>query len=187
MLELAEPGDRVGILAENIPEYVECYYGVPAAGMALTFLNYRLHPKEWVWILNNAEARVLIVEQKYLEQIEPLLGEIATLQHVIVIGDDGAEPGRLSELRRRRRSRGGRRTATRRRRGLDRVVALHQRDDGVPEGRDAHPPQPHRRRCWHRSSSTSRSPTSATWWRSRCATSPDTPCRSRTCAAAGSC
>ena len=61
MLELAEPGDRVGILAENIPEYVECYYGVPAAGMALTFLNYRLHPKEWVWILNNAEARVLIV------------------------------------------------------------------------------------------------------------------------------
>ena len=61
MLELAEPGDRVGILAENIPEYVECYYGVPAAGMALTFLNYRLHPKEWAWILNNAEASVLIV------------------------------------------------------------------------------------------------------------------------------
>ena len=23
------PGDRVAILSENIPEYVECYYGVP--------------------------------------------------------------------------------------------------------------------------------------------------------------
>ena len=68
MLELAEPGDRVGILAENLPEYVECYYGVPAAGMALTFLNYRLHPKEWAWILNNAEASVLHRRrQKYLE------------------------------------------------------------------------------------------------------------------------
>ena len=47
MAQLAEPGDRIAILAENLPEYVECYYGVPAAGMALTFLNYRLHPKEW--------------------------------------------------------------------------------------------------------------------------------------------
>ena len=144
MLELAEPGDRVGILAENIPEYVECYYGVPAAGMALTFLNYRLHPKEWVWILNNAEARVLIVEQKYLEHIEPLLGDIATMQHVIVIDRDTGRVRPLSELRRRRRGGDGRRTTTRRRRGLDRVAALHEWDDGVPQGRDAHPPQPHR-------------------------------------------
>ena len=47
---------------------------MPAAGMALTFLNYRLNPKEWAWILNNAEARVLLVDQgKYLEKIEPVL------------------------------------------------------------------------------------------------------------------
>ncbi|MGD9995887.1 MAG: class I adenylate-forming enzyme family protein [Ilumatobacteraceae bacterium] len=89
MRQIARPGDRIGILAENLPEYVECYYGVPAAGMALTFLNYRLHPKEWTWILNNAEASVLLVQEKYLEQIEPHLPEIASLQHVIVIGGDG--------------------------------------------------------------------------------------------------
>ena len=56
MLQLASPGDRIAILAQNVVEYVECYYGVPAAGMALTFLNYRLHPKEWAWILADAEA-----------------------------------------------------------------------------------------------------------------------------------
>ena len=39
MSALCEPGDRVAILAENIPEYVECYYGVPDAGLALNFLN----------------------------------------------------------------------------------------------------------------------------------------------------
>ena len=91
MRQLAKTGDRIGILAENLPEYVECYYGVPGAGMALTFLNYRLHPKEWTWILNNAEASVLLVQAKFLEQIEPFLGEIPTLQHVIVIGGDGAD------------------------------------------------------------------------------------------------
>ena len=87
MLELATPGDRIGVLAENLPEYVEMYYGVPAAGMALTFLNYRLHPKEWAWILNNAEARVLVVQEKFVEQIEPLLETIPSIEHVVVIGD----------------------------------------------------------------------------------------------------
>ena len=86
MLGLASPGDRVAILAENLPEYVECYYGVPSAGMALNFLNYRLHPKEWAWILNNAEARVLIVQEKYLDQIEASCGDIPSVEHVVVIG-----------------------------------------------------------------------------------------------------
>ena len=89
MRELASPEDNIAILAENLPAYVECYYGVPAAGMALTFLNYRLHPKEWTWILANADASVLLVQAKFLDQIEPLLADEAPcVRHVIVI-DDG--------------------------------------------------------------------------------------------------
>ena len=87
MLQLARPGDRIAVLAENIPEYVEMYYGVPSAGMALTFLNYRLHPKEWAWILNNAEATVLVIQAKFVEQVEPLLATMPTVQHVVVIGE----------------------------------------------------------------------------------------------------
>ena len=87
------PGDRIAILAENIAEYVECYYGVPAAGMALTFLNYRLHPKEWAWILDNAERVVLLVERDFLEQIEPVLAEVpvdpARHRRSAASGDDG--------------------------------------------------------------------------------------------------
>jgi acyl-CoA synthetase (AMP-forming)/AMP-acid ligase II len=94
LLGLAAPGDRVAILAQNVAEFVECYYGVPAAGMALTFLNYRLHPKEWAWILGNAEARVLVVEQTFLEQIRPELAAVPTIEHVVVVGGDadGAIP-----------------------------------------------------------------------------------------------
>ena len=89
LLGVAGKGDRIGILAENVPEYVEAYYGVPAAGMALTFLNYRLNPKEWAYILNNAEARVLLVDREYVEKIEPVLSDIASIEHVIVIGGSG--------------------------------------------------------------------------------------------------
>ncbi|MEP1124759.1 MAG: long-chain-fatty-acid--CoA ligase [Ilumatobacter sp.] len=87
MLQLADVGDRVAVLAENLPEYVEMYYGVPDAGMALTFLNYRLHPKEWAWIMSNAEARILVVQPKFLEHLEPFLESVPTLEHVVVIGD----------------------------------------------------------------------------------------------------
>ncbi|HEU4842089.1 MAG TPA: long-chain-fatty-acid--CoA ligase [Ilumatobacteraceae bacterium] len=85
---VAAPGDRIAILAENIPEYVVCYYGVPTAGMALTFLNYRLHPREWVWILNNAGATGLVVQAAFYDALAPHLGELATTPHVWIVPDD---------------------------------------------------------------------------------------------------
>jgi len=91
MSDFGQQGDVIAILAENLPEFVECYYGVPDAGMALNFLNYRLHPKEWAWIMNNAEAKVLVIQEKYLEAIEPELKDIASLKHVIVIGKGSAQ------------------------------------------------------------------------------------------------
>ena len=44
LLGIAAPGDRVAILSQNRPEFVDAYFGVPMAGMGLTFLNYRLNP-----------------------------------------------------------------------------------------------------------------------------------------------
>jgi acyl-CoA synthetase (AMP-forming)/AMP-acid ligase II len=89
MSGLCGPGDRVGILAQNVPEYVEALYGVPSAGLVLTLLNYRLNPKEWAWILANAEARAILVEEAYLTDLEPVLADVPTLEHVVVIGDPG--------------------------------------------------------------------------------------------------
>jgi acyl-CoA synthetase (AMP-forming)/AMP-acid ligase II len=89
MSGLCRPGDRVGILAQNVPEYVEALYGVPSAGLVLTLLNYRLNPKEWAWILANAEARAIVVEQGYLAELERVLADVPSLEHVIVIGDPG--------------------------------------------------------------------------------------------------
>jgi acyl-CoA synthetase (AMP-forming)/AMP-acid ligase II len=91
---LASPGDRVALLGENSMPYLECYYGVPSAGTALTMLNYRLHPKEWVWVLNDSESRVLVADRAYAEQILDLRSELPFLEHVVVVGDP--LPGALS-------------------------------------------------------------------------------------------
>jgi acyl-CoA synthetase (AMP-forming)/AMP-acid ligase II len=86
--QVGAPGDRVAILAENCPEYLECCYGVPAAGMVLTFLNYRLAPREMAYILNDAEATVIITEPSYLPTVEGIRAEIPFIREVILIGDE---------------------------------------------------------------------------------------------------
>jgi long-chain acyl-CoA synthetase len=53
------PGDRVGIFAKNVPDYLTCFYAIWHAGAAAVPINAKLHPKEAAWILSDAEARTL--------------------------------------------------------------------------------------------------------------------------------
>src|ERR1700678_3869819 len=86
LLEVARPGERVAILAENLPEFIDAYYGVPLAGMGLTFLNYRLHPREIEKILLNSGAEVLITEPQYHDRLREI-DATAKLRQVLVTGD----------------------------------------------------------------------------------------------------
>src|SRR5579871_450592 len=86
LTQVTQPGDRVAILAENCPEYVECYYGVPGAALALTLLNYRLSGRELAYIIGNAAPRILVVEPKYLPTIRQIRAEIPSVETVLLIG-----------------------------------------------------------------------------------------------------
>lgn len=88
---VAQPGDRVAILSENCPEYADCYYGVPGAGMALTMLNYRLTGRELAYIIGNAEARILVVERKYLDTIRSIRAEIPSVERILLIDGDAPD------------------------------------------------------------------------------------------------
>jgi long-chain acyl-CoA synthetase len=50
------PGDRIGIFAKNVPDYLTCFYAIWRAGAVAVPVNAKLHPKEAAWILANAEA-----------------------------------------------------------------------------------------------------------------------------------
>lgn len=87
----ARHGDRVAILAENCAEYVDAYYGVPAAGMALAILNYRLNPTEIAALVSHAEASVILIQEKYLKRMLAVKNEMPSLTTWVVIGGGGAE------------------------------------------------------------------------------------------------
>ncbi|MCU1501615.1 MAG: acyl-CoA synthetase (AMP-forming)/AMP-acid ligase [Ilumatobacteraceae bacterium] len=101
MAQLGAPRDRVAILSQNTVEYVDAYYGVPAAGMALVFLNYRLNPHELAWIIDNSQATILLVEHQFLQSMLDVRADFPTVKHIVVIGgpatgDDGTRSDLLA-------------------------------------------------------------------------------------------
>ncbi len=50
-------GDRVGIFAKNVPDYLTCFYAIWHVGAVAVPVNGKLHAREAEWILGNAGAK----------------------------------------------------------------------------------------------------------------------------------
>jgi fatty-acyl-CoA synthase len=61
-----QPGDRVATLMWNHYAHLEAYFAIPVIGGVLHTLNLRLHPDELAYIINDAEDRVLILDDVLL-------------------------------------------------------------------------------------------------------------------------
>jgi len=80
-------GDRIAVMSENRPEYIELFFGVWAAGMVVAPVNAKLHAREAVQILEDSEAAVVFVSPKLAGGLEQALeGSAASNCSRIVIG-----------------------------------------------------------------------------------------------------
>jgi len=84
----ARPGDRVAVLADNSPEYLECLYGLPQAGLAATLVNQRLTGPEIEGILADAEPAILVVGANHEERVAGL--DLPSVRQRLVLGEGGA-------------------------------------------------------------------------------------------------
>ena len=80
-------GDRVAILAPNVPAMLESHFGVPLAGAALVTINTRLSSEEIAYILNHSGARMLFVDSELGELVTPIRHRAEHLEKVINIVD----------------------------------------------------------------------------------------------------
>ncbi|MEX3008835.1 class I adenylate-forming enzyme family protein [Hoeflea sp. TYP-13] len=67
------PGDRVAIFAGNSVNYLEALYGIWHAGAVAVPINAKLHPAEAAWIVQDADARVLFADNKYVADLSQRL------------------------------------------------------------------------------------------------------------------
>ena len=82
-------GDRVAILSLNRPDYLVLLYACARLGAMLVPLNWRLAIAEQSFILSNAAAKVLVLEQAFAA-ILPALAE--SLPETSIIGLDFTPP-----------------------------------------------------------------------------------------------
>ncbi len=80
-----QKGDRIAFLQVNCNQCVETYFAVTKAGGIYLPLNFRAKEKELAYMLNTAEAKVLIAGERYLPLIQSIRPELKYLQHVISI------------------------------------------------------------------------------------------------------
>jgi acyl-CoA synthetase (AMP-forming)/AMP-acid ligase II len=78
-------GERIALVSENRPEYVELMFSAWAAEAAIVPINYKLHDKEVSQILEDAEVALVFVSEKLL----PTLPRTASAYpgRIVVIGE----------------------------------------------------------------------------------------------------
>src|SRR5258708_15612662 len=82
-----KPGDRVATLAWNNNRHLELYHAVPCMGAVLHTLNLRLFPQPLEFIVNDAEDKVLFVDQSLIPLVKPLMGKIPSVERIVVRAD----------------------------------------------------------------------------------------------------
>jgi long-chain acyl-CoA synthetase len=86
-------GDVVASIGQNTFRHLECWVGIPAAGMVLNDLNYRLAVPELEFIINDCSARAIVADGAYLELTRQLKQRCPSLKYLIYAGKEPAPGG----------------------------------------------------------------------------------------------
>ncbi len=80
-------GDRVAILAPNIPPMLEAKFGPMRIGAVLVPLNIRLAPREIAYILNHSGAKVLLFDTEFASTVRGIQGQVPGVETYVQIAD----------------------------------------------------------------------------------------------------
>jgi long-chain acyl-CoA synthetase len=80
------PGERVALYMDNQVAYLEVLYAALWAGLAVVPMNAKLHPKEVLFILGDAEASVLFASEALAASLQPHRGQMPALRQLLIPG-----------------------------------------------------------------------------------------------------
>jgi fatty-acyl-CoA synthase len=80
-------GDTVAVLLPNIPEMLECHFGVPMAGCVLNTINTRLDAATIAYILDHGEAQALILDREWVPVVRAALAQCSAKPTLIEVND----------------------------------------------------------------------------------------------------
>jgi acyl-CoA synthetase (AMP-forming)/AMP-acid ligase II len=79
--------DRVAVLDRNGPEILTLLFGAATIDVVTLAVNWRLAPPEMEYILNDAQARVLLIGEEFLPHLARM--RLETVKRVVVVPAPG--------------------------------------------------------------------------------------------------
>jgi acyl-CoA synthetase (AMP-forming)/AMP-acid ligase II len=80
-------GENVACLMHNTPEFIEIFYAHLKAGIGSCPINWRLHPKECAYIIDNSESVAVVLAEDFRDSIWALRQEMPKCKHFICISE----------------------------------------------------------------------------------------------------
>lgn len=82
-------GDKLSVISYNCTEFVEVYCAVAKAGIVANPINWRLAPKDFEYIINNADSKAIIIGKDFLDTINGIRPKLENIPegNYIVLGD----------------------------------------------------------------------------------------------------
>ena len=141
-----EPGDRVAVLAPNVPVALAAHFAVLRVRGVLVMINTRLAAEEIAYILDHSGAKIVLVDPELAPRILEAEATRASRPLFVnvedpvagALGDSAAGPPLRGVRRRRAGALARRRDRRRAARDLDQLHLGHHRP---PEGRHVHAPR----------------------------------------------
>jgi acyl-CoA synthetase (AMP-forming)/AMP-acid ligase II len=84
-------GDRIAFLSKNSIEHALLFYAASKAGVVPVPLNYRLAAPMWTYMINDAQAKMVIASAAYVSIVDGFRGELKAVERFIAIDAEGAE------------------------------------------------------------------------------------------------
>src|SRR4051812_32117859 len=84
-------GQTVALLLSNRPEFAVCDLAAVMVGATPFSIYMQYTPEQVRYVVGDAEARILITEQQFLDTVLEARKELPGLEHVIVVDGDAPE------------------------------------------------------------------------------------------------
>jgi len=81
----AAKGDRIAVLMQNSPEYLDLYYSVAMTGGIIVPLNTRWHINEIIFTLNDSGSKMLVVDDRFAPLVPQIRTAVPRLEHYIFV------------------------------------------------------------------------------------------------------
>jgi benzoate-CoA ligase len=82
-----ETENRVMLLLRDSPEMIFSFYGAMKMGAVAIPTNILMKSQDFLYVLNDSRARVLLVDSVFLPEIEKILDQTLFLEKIVVLGD----------------------------------------------------------------------------------------------------